>query len=293
MDLTNKKIIIGGWPAFAKANGVNNKEPLENFDWMPSESDKFYYTDLRKVLDSVEGSREWLKNYVAEKKKMSYSCDMGQKVLLAMDRSHSGASSSSLLSYYRYALKEWDTFVLKTKERVALKAYKEQQIPLWKVRSLIDKCKIWFDTDEQEMRSFLEKMLLTECAKLCLAGMDMPDIRATLLFIEKDLEAIQLEDNKKMAEEEHHCLMGCIEFLYEAPIRWFDTPSGCSLKPVHPTNITKRAIAEMEAKFPGYDKHIENVLVAMGSPRKPKVDYWTKEGAAVWNAFLKAQKVIV
>ena len=294
MDLTNQKVIVGGWRAFAEATGVNKKEPVENFDWIPSESDKFYYNDLRAALDAVEGSREWLKDYVYDKNKepYPYSCEIGEKVSKAMSGGHSGASGSAILSCYRSALKDWDTFVFKTKEHVGLKAYKEQQIPLWKVRSLLDKCHIWISTEDEEMRVFLQNMLFTECAKLCLTGMHVPEIRATLCYIEKDLTIIQLEDDKKKAEQDHQDLMGSIEFLYEHPIRWFDTPQGCSLRPGHPKNITKRAIAEMEAKFPGYNQHIENVLVAMGSPRKPMASSWDDEGRAAWNGFLKSQKVL-
>jgi len=295
MDLSNKKIIVGGWPAFAEATGVNKKEPVENFDWMPSESDKFYYTDMRAALDAVEGSREWLKNYVFDKNKESYpyTCSMAQEVSKAMSDKHSGASGSSMLSHYRSALKDWDTFVLKTKEYVGLREYKQQQIPLWKVKSLLDKCRILLGTEDEEMRDFLEQMLLPECAKLCLSGMDVVEIMAILCFIEGDLEGIELEDNRKKGEEEHKDLMDSIEFLYEHPIRWFDGPSGCSLRPVHPTYITQRAIAEMEAKCPGYIKHIENVLFAMGSPRKPKVSSWNEAGREEWASFLRAKKVIV
>lgn len=299
MDISNKKIIVGGWPAFAEATGVNKKEPMENFDWIPSESDKFYYNDMRAALDSVEGSRAWLKDYVFDKKRESYpyNSEIGQKLIQAMSKKHSGASCSAIITYYKAALNDWDTFVFKTKKYQGRKEFKEQQIPLWKVRSLMDKCHVWLINDDKEMRPFLEEKLFTECAKLCLAGMGVVEIRATLVFIERDLMEIQLEEEKQKAEVEHTDLMGSIEFLYENPIRWFDTPSGCSLRPVHPTRITKRAMAEMEAKFPGYDKHIENVLVAMGSPRKPSYGggaggIFSKQGRETWDTFLRQQKVI-
>jgi hypothetical protein len=294
MELTNKKIIVGGWPAFAEASGVNKKEPVENFDWMPSESDKFYYTDMRAALDAVEGAREWLKNYTFDKNKESYpyTCSMAQQVSKRMSQMHSGASGSCILSSYRHALKDWDTFVLKTKESVGLRAYKNQQVPLWKIRQIIDDCRTWISTGDLSEKKEIAEKILADCASLCLTGMEIPEIRSSLLLLEIDLNIIILEDHKKRVEEKHNDLMGSIEFLYEQPIRWFDGPSGCSLSPVHPTFITKRAMDEMEAKFPGYDKHIENVLVAMGSPRKPKVSAWSKEGYGEWTSFLKGQKVI-
>jgi hypothetical protein len=299
MDLSNKKIIVGGWPAFAEANGVNKKEPVETFDWIPFESDKFYYNDMRAALDLVEGSREWLKAYTFDKakEKHAFSSEIANNLIQAMWDGHSGSSGASMMWNYKRALNDWDHFVFKTKEYEGLRSFKCQQIPMWKVKSLQDKCNIWLSTEEESMKDFLGNILLEECAKLCLAGMDVPEIMATLMFIERDLLEIQANDEKKKAEERHCDLMESLEFLYEHPIRWFDTPSGCTLMPRHPTQITRRAIAEMEAKFPGYDKHIENVLFAMGSPRKPSYGdgaggIFSKEGRAIWDDFLRRQKVI-
>jgi len=300
MDLSNNKIIVGGWPAFAEANGVNKKEPAETFEWMPSESDKFYYNDMRNALDLVEGSREWLKAYTFDKAKEKYafSSEIASNLIKAMSAGHSGGSGSCMLWNYKRALNDWDQFVFKTKEYEGLRSFKSQQIPLWKVKSLLAKCQTWLSTEEESMKDFLGNILLEECAKLCLAGMDVPEIMATLLYIQGDLEEIEIADKQKIAEKKHADLMDCIEFLYEHPIRWFDTPSGCTLLPCHPSRITARAITEMEAKFPGYDKHIENVLVAMGSPRKPAYNneaggIFSKEGRETWESFLKQQRVIV
>jgi hypothetical protein len=294
MALSNKKIIVGGWPAFAEQTGVNKKEPAETFDWIPSESDKAYYIDMCAALNAVEGAREWLKTYEFDEARdiYPYNSDIGSKLIMAMSKNHSGASASCILINYKNALNDWDTFVFNVKKYQGLKDFKRQQVPYEMVNSILSFCDSWLEADGVgKVAKDLEELIFTRCAMLALAG-TVPEIRAILRPIQKDYEAIYAQEKHEYEEASHKQLMGCIKFLYEHPIRWFDTPKGCSLKPVHPTNITKRAMAEMEAKFPGYDKHIENVLVAMGSPRKPKLNSWAEEGRAEWDTFLKAQKVI-
>jgi hypothetical protein len=242
----------------------------------------------------VEGAREWLKTYEFDEARDTYpyNCDIGSKLIMTMSKDHSGASASCFLINYKVALNNWDKFVLNIKEYHGRREFKRQQVPFEMVNSILSICDSWLECDGvgKEAKD-LEERIFTCCATLSLAGTVL-EIRAILRHIKRDYEAIYAEEKRQYEEEKHQELMGCIKFLYEHPIRWFDTPSGCSLMPVHPTRITKRAIAEMEAKLPGYDKHIENVLVAMGSPRKPKVSSWDEEGRAAWTTFLKAQKVI-
>uniref|UniRef100_A0A6C0AM94 Uncharacterized protein n=1 Tax=viral metagenome TaxID=1070528 RepID=A0A6C0AM94_9ZZZZ len=268
MDLSNKRIIVGGWPAFAEQTGVNKKEPVENFDWMP-ESDKGAYTDMRETLDKIEGAREFVKNFVRVNDKRSFDGPIGNAIGNACSYNHSGASFSGLLWCYQRALKDWDMFVLNAKQYQGMRKFREQQIPMWKANLLVENCNEWWNKFGSAEANILETKILTECASLCLAGMQVPDIRKTLLEIMKDLKAIEVEDARKEAENRHHSLMESVEWLYKNPKRWFDGPQGCSLSPGHPSNITKRVMAEMEAKFPGYTNHIARVLAAMQSSNMP------------------------
>jgi hypothetical protein len=85
----------------------------------------------------------------------------------------------------------------------------------------------------------------------------------TLTPIKADLESFDQEEMKRREMDNHQNLIGCLEFLYEHPARWFDSSHGCNLMPGHPSNITPRAMDEMEAKYPGYKYHIAIVLSAM------------------------------
>jgi hypothetical protein len=292
MDTSNKKIIVGGWPIFAEQTGVNKTEPYENFDWM-DESSKFDYNDCSYALNRFEGSREWLKNYTSKKHSLSFSCEMGLNISSVMKTAHSGASFASLMWHYQYALNNWDKFVFETKKYKGLREFKHQQIQMWKANILLHECNEWLRAASVEKAQKIQMNILAECEKHSLTGLSVPEIKEVLVVIVADLEAIEAEDRRIQEEEDHRSLMGCLEFLYEVPIRWFDSPSGCSLKPVHPSRITKRAKAEMETKFPGYNDHIRNVLQAMSCSDKP--EYYQMSNEKVrnsWEKFLREQEVI-
>lgn len=291
MDTSNNKIIVGGWPSFAEQAGVNKKEPYENFDWM-DESSKFDYTDCNHALNKFEGSREWLKTYTSEKNTLPFNCAMGHNISGAMKTAHSGASFTSLMWHYKYALNNWDKFVFEAKKYEALREFKKQQILMWKVHILLHECNEWLRAASVEKANELEGHIIAECAKHSLTGLSVPEIKDVLLVILLDLETIRAEDLRIQEEEEHRSLMGCLEFLYEVPIRWFDTPSGCTLKPVHPSRITKRAMAEMETKFPGYNDHISRVLEAMSSSEKPEYYIFNDVVRRSWEKFLRERRII-
>jgi hypothetical protein len=297
---TSTKIIVGGWSAFAEQAGINKKEPMETFDWIPSETDKFYYSDLCSALNTVEGSREWLKNYEFDEARETYpfNSDIGRKLMMAMSKNHSGSSSSFTLINYSMALNNWDSFVVRVKEFHARMAFKDQQIPSDIVNSILDSCNLWIlHKDNTEKAKQIENGILLKCATYGFTS-TVPQIQKVLEQIKNDYEAIQAEDRHRYEEENHKSLMDSLKFLYQNPIRWFDTPTGSSLAPSHPRRISERAMAEMELKYPGYKKHIDNVLLAMGSHRKPPYIYgaggiFSSSGSQIWYTFLREEKVIV
>lgn len=297
---TSTKIIVGGWSAFAEQTGVNKKEPMETFDWIPSESDKFYYSDLCAALNTIEGSREWLKNYEFNEARDTYpfNSDIGCKLIMAMSKHHSGSSGSFFLINYSMALRNWDAFVLRVKEFHGRMAFNKQQIPYIMVTSILDSCNLWvLRMNNCETTTEIEGDILMKCAAHGLTS-TVPEIKKILEQIKRDYETVHVEDRNRYEEEKHMNLMSSIEFLYKNPIRWFDTPSGCTLSPSHPRYISERAMAEMELRFPGYKKHIDNVLLAMGSHRKPNYTngaggIFSSSGSQIWDRFLREEKVIV
>jgi len=194
---------------YAEKHGLNQKEPVETFDWM---IDTIYVLDCKKALDQVEGSREWLKTYTYEE--LPFADEMGQTVIQKLHFRHSNEAAKSMLLAYKNVLNNWDTFVYETKKRAIVRSYR-QETPM---------------TDGEK----------------------------------EDLLVLQEEDMRLDIEREHRRLMESITFLYKHPYRWFDTMYGSTLYPGHPYQITKRAKAEMEEKFPGYTKHLEMILLDIG-----------------------------
>ena len=145
MAFQSKKIIVGGWPAFAEQVGVHKKESVETFDWIPSELDMFYYTDLRAALDKVEGSREWLKTYEFDEERDTYpfNSEIGSQLIMAMSNKHSGSSAHIMLYNYTMALNDWDAFVLRVKEFHGRMQFKQQQLPYEMVNRILSSCDEW------------------------------------------------------------------------------------------------------------------------------------------------------
>jgi len=285
MSASTRSILVGGWKAFAEDNGVNTKEPVENFDWMPSESDKGYYLDCRDALDRVEGSREWLKAYTCAKDDYPFSCSMADKVTPHMSKGHSGASMTCLLWSYKRLLNDWDNWVFLTKNEHYQRLYKNRQISSSICHALLTMC----EDPKQE-----EQMRL-QCAQNGLARDTVAEIREILQQIHKDHTVIQAEEDKKDAERYHRDLIESLEFLYEHPMRWFDTRHGCSLSPGSPKNITRAAMDEMESKHPGYSGHIdalnEAIFVFNSTHRNEAFSNFSEAGKKVLDQFMRDREI--
>jgi hypothetical protein len=256
-----KKFLLAGWNAFAEERGVNKKEPMESFDWCES-YDKHYLSDCRDALEKVEGAKEWLKTYTCGKKEYPFSTGLGPQIVLTDD--HSGASFNATLWAYKYLLNNWDTYVYEQKKNIALDAYKAQIPPSYVYRRLLANCKIYLTKNSAQMYDLIMGDWSTyspegEAAKT------VDEIQRVMTPLVAELDELDAEDKAREAERVHNDLIGSLEFLYEHPSRWFDTPNGCSLSPGHPIKITSRALNEMEQKYPGYKHKIE--LIARAIPK--------------------------
>jgi hypothetical protein len=297
--MSSRTFISAGWKGFSEENGLNKKEPMEEFDWMDSDYNRSYYSDCKAALDNVEGSREWLKSYTHNDIGLPFNDNMARKVTKLMHNGHSGSSLSSLLWSYKYLLNNWDDFVFKNKTEAIKKVYFEKQIEWTEIEQIYRECCYHEEKkDSADYPDDMDKTILAHSTRFGIPG-SISEVKTILDPIVKELEVFRQEHRNERDDKAHRDLMESIEFLYKHPIRWFDTPSGCTLLPRHPSYITKRAIVEMEKKFPGYEKHIENVLVAMGSPKKPAYNdhslggIFSNSGQKVWLEFLRQQRVIV
>jgi hypothetical protein len=297
--MPERRIIPDGWAFFAKREGVDKKEDPENFEWMTSYSDRTAYEDCRQALDQVEGSREWLKTYTSKRNQLPFRCEFGGKIGSLMTMAHSGASFTTLLWFYKNALNNWDEWVRSTKKYNARKAYKEHQIDYGTVTELLYLCEIWAGNNSATVgerykilggtkEMSVESLLYQKCTVLGLVK-KIPETTEILKGIKRDWDEITQEENRLEEEDRHHSLIGSLEFLYEHPSRWFDTYTGCSLRPGSPQNITLRAMDEMEEKYPGYKNHISKVKTGIATFNARNIrEKNTDRGWDEWHRILES-----
>lgn len=276
--MSEKKIYIGGWKQFREDCGATRKEDMEDFSWMGvqpigtcmnlfssepipatfgDDSSRRYYEDCRDVLASIEGAKEWLKNYVKPEKGLSFDDEIGNQIKL--DNGHSGSSYYSMLWSYKYLLNNWDDWVLKQKERDAMTHYRHMSLePYVFVHLVLDTQELLKGVPPSIYKT--KEAVLERATAIGLEGKSIQEIHDICLVIMKDNEEIRAKDEAELKERQHHELIDALVFKYKHPIRWFDTAHGSTIFPANPSYITERAYVEMEAKYPGYRSHIEAIF---------------------------------
>jgi hypothetical protein len=261
-------IYPGGWAHFCQESAVTKKEPMEDFSWMSEQKSTFNgltwtinsqadFEDCREALNRAEGTREYLKNYVAleEDEGINFRDPIGEQIKLRSH--HSGGSYFAMLWTYRFLLNNWDGWVLAQKEWYAFNEYEKIQVHPHIITSLYYSCRDVLDGKGPGLDEFLAR-----AAVHGLAG-GIEDIYPILLHLfteHKERQALNAENEKK---RNHNTLIGGLKWKYKHPIRWFDTLWGSSISPTTPQDITEEAFVEMEAKYPGYRAHIQRVKDAM------------------------------
>ena len=218
-------------------------EAPETFDWMTDPEMKKYLTDARAGLDSLEGSREWLKNYIAPKGRLSYFDGIGPAIMRSFGSYHSGASGSFVGWKYKYLLNNWEEFVKKTKLQEARDAYYDRQITWSEVREYARK------TDFTEFRAKYPNNYTDD------------EIVELLLSLSSEYYEKHVSEQAEEQERRFQDKLGVLEFLYEHPTRWDDYEGGCRLFGL-PSYISERMFVEMEKKIPGYRAHIDAIKEA-------------------------------
>ena len=283
---THSKRILPGWKVYAEENGVNKKEPMETFDWMPGDASMF--NDCRDALASVEGAKEWLKTFTATKGKASFLDGMGASIPLSS--LHSGASASSMLWTYKFLLNNWDTFVYTTKKSSAVRKYRDLIPPTYVYRRLVYLCDEYKENHSNNTFNEIQTLWSTYSD----TEKTVEEIHAIVTPLLEEIDMLDEEQRKVQEEEMHRSMMGCVEFHYEHPMRWFDTRDGSSLRPVHPSRIPPRAMDEMESMYPGYNEHIRRVTLAIQSLRSHPIPYtycYSPENSLFLKLFMQRYEI--
>ena len=240
--------LLPPWKVWS-ANIDMSPEPPETFEWITDPEMKKYLTDARTGLDSIGGSRKWLKDYIAPKGRPSYFDGIGPAIMRSFGSYHSGASASLVGWKYKYLLNNWEEFVKKTKLAQARDAYYARQITWSEVREYARK------TDFTEFRAKYPNNYTDD------------EIVEMLISLSSEYYEKQISEEAEELEEKFQGKLGVLEFLYEHPTRWDDSERGCSLFGL-PSYISDRMMVEMEKRIPGYGAHIDTIKAARTRDKK-------------------------
>lgn len=277
-------IMLGGWPVFSWAAGLNEKEEPETFHWMTTNHNQADYEDMRQALDKVPGSRDYLRSL---KPADYHDGPIINALFNALENgsNHSGASFACLVGSYRSALNDWGGFVLAQKERIIMGYYKARQITPHRLRWFLNDVYHTFGMTEAEtiVKNMAEHNLTFSDESVPTTWADLKTLTNPLMA---EFRAHFEAEEAKMAKKRLDHRIESLEFNLQHPCRWFWP---CEGNPRH--CITEEEKATMEAKHPGYRTHIEMVCQELDLIGGRIKDAWTAEAADALNAKLVAKGI--
>jgi hypothetical protein len=280
------RTILPPWSEFRKTLGVEQPEPAETFDWILDVSWKKDLQMAKEGMDSIEGSRTFLKSYRHPLEQSSMD-PMRYRIGCAIGDHHSGASAGMALNTYKYLLNNWDTFVLKTKDREQRKAsnYEARQIHYSDQDDFLKALKEAKASPETPEKA-------TAFANICLnfrekfgVSYDNDTLARLIPLIKREegQDAMKkLEEAKALQIEEE---VSMLTFLYKCPIRWFSYQGG--LYPFSVRNVSTPHIIKMIALYPDFMEHYTAVLKALAEWGQMKGE--KKPTAAFFEVFKKPE----
>lgn len=272
------RTILPPWSEFRKSLGVEQAEPIETFNWILDSSFKNDLQLAKNGMDTIEGSREFLKGYRrplewCEMDPMLYSigCVMGDH--------HSGASASMLINCYTHLLNNWHEFVLKTKDSEHRKSYDNRQIHYSDQDDFLVALKKFKDPEDMEKAKFAE--LCSNFREKFAVTYDDDTLAQMIPLIKKEEDAEGLRKMAELEEQQVEDDVSLLTFLYKSPIRWFSYKGG--IRPFN-VNVTPEHIIRMRKLYPDYADHYNAVKKAMGDWEQMR--HAPKPTAAFFEVFM-------
>lgn len=238
------RTLLPTWNEY-KQHDSYTAEPFENFDWM-TDDERYDYEMARKGLNTIPGSREWLKTYIATKGTPSFYEGLGSAIMSSFGPHHSGASCTYLGWMYKYALNNWDTFVQDVKRRQERHIYDNTQLTPNDVFS-------YKDNRDNEFQMNAEMAALRKSFNITC---DDTMMKAMLDALIEEHTADYIKEQNRLEKEYYESRIEILKHHYQFPHRWNDNPGGSSLFGSL-LDISPKMMAEMEAIYPGYTEHIE------------------------------------
>jgi hypothetical protein len=233
------------WKIYKQTLGLDVKEPADTFDWITGNT-RDDYNRMRDVVNAT-GGREWLMAYDGVEK--LNRIPIADTILSSCGNHHSGSSACSILMCYKWALEDWDSTVAKWKEAQAKEDYDNKQLSREEV--------CHYNNSKWPHSTFNHKQILADiCESAGLtADLARPMMEARMLELEDECRVAVAADEKRRFDER----IDVLEHHYNFPARWNDKKHGSALFG-SPRSITDEMMVVMEARYPGYKKHIDSII---------------------------------
>ena len=248
---------------------VEKKEAPEDFSFMPNDY-RSDYEMFRKALDSIPGSREYLKNYSYKVNERTFCDPIGNQLMMKAGDHHSGSSVRGLAWTYKQILNDWDGWVLTTKIYYSKKLYEKRQLTLedtWEYDHAVSKrnslSSIYRGQSKniQELDDAIQVAIQNLRKKYSLTYSD-DEIKE---LMEDLIHEFNINSRKEMYERDKREFDEKIEILdhhYKHPTRWEDYGKGMLKSVLFGSiyGITETMYAVMETRYPGYRQHIRSLM---------------------------------
>ena len=271
-------VLVGGWPVYSEAHGLNKKETPDTFTWMKGD-DCQAYEDIRAAVTSVDGGREWLSSF---SEGSSTRSPIASAIADKASPLHSGGSFNSILRQYSLSLRNWDKWVKEVKEDSMRRSYKKEQVTPYLVRRFLSDMRPYFTDGKGEA-----ELIAGAYAKNPITFSDgrvittYVEAEASLAALADEFDAWDEEDRVKEKSELMRSRVSVLEWNMNHPVRWFwpgeGNPNYC---------ITEEEKEEMERLHPGYRGHLRRICAEFNSQGGVIRDPWSRERTDALHARL-------
>jgi hypothetical protein len=242
------RTLLPVWNIYKNDFHLDVEEPFETFDWLPNADMRSYYEEARAGLDSIPGSREWLKAYTCPEECMPFFDEMGRRIMCSFGDRHSGSSATILAWNYKRLLNDWRTFVIDTKTYYAKQLYDELQFEVSDIYPVIMGQENYDDFRSRRAPEY-----------------DVVTVRMMVNDLYLEYQERTAASFARKEKEEFDGRISVLKHHYKYPTRWRDSSKGSYLFGL-PSNISEKMFVAMEQIYPDYRQHIAAIAGKIDHP---------------------------
>ena len=217
------------------------KEPFESFEFIKNESLRKNYILLKNALDSIPGSREYLRNHTTNVNQ--FFNDFGPKILSHLELYTTRDSLIGLIRKYKYLLNMWDNFVEDIKSNDLRNEYILKQIHPTHINkyAYVGNNPLNAIKEAEKIKNIYN---LTGDISMIIKGLND--------LVEEQHEEYKIQVSEELCKqfEKHLLILGD---HYKNPTLWKNSTFGS------PNMVTEEMIVALEAIYPDYRAHIKAI----------------------------------